>query len=134
MRNNKGFTLIEIMIVIVIIGITVGFALISFGDFGESRRILFAAEQLMHTMRLAQQQAILESATLGLRIDNTGYQVLQLQNNSDWSPISNKGVFRATYFPQKYIHHIKNNTQNSYRNARHYHYLLWRHNAIYFNL
>lgn len=100
MRNNKGFTLIEIMIVIVIIGITVGFALISFGDFGESRRILFAAEQLMHTMRLAQQQAILESATLGLRIDNTGYQVLQLQNNSDWSPISNKGVFRATYFPQ----------------------------------
>lgn len=98
MRNNRGFTLIEIMIVIVIIGITVGFALIAFGDFGEGKRIQFAAEQLVNTMRLAQQQAILETSTLGLRIDNKSYQILQLQN-SQWSPMSNKGIFKATYFP-----------------------------------
>ncbi|WP_182349834.1 type II secretion system minor pseudopilin GspH [Legionella resiliens] len=99
-KSNQGFTLIEILIVLVIIGITVGFALVAFGDFGESRRILFSAEQLVNTLRLAQQQAILGTSTLGLRIDNNGYQVFQLYNNAQWKPISDKGVFKMTYFPQ----------------------------------
>ncbi len=99
-RSNQGFTLIEILIVLVIIGITFGFALIAFGDFGESRRILFSAEQLVNTLRLAQQQAILETSTLGLRIDKLGYQVVQLNNKAQWKPISDKGVFKMTYFPQ----------------------------------
>ncbi|MGL5743491.1 MAG: type II secretion system minor pseudopilin GspH [Legionella sp.] len=99
-KNSHGFTLIEILIVLVIVGITFGFALIAFGDFGESRKILFAAEQLANTLRLAQQQAILETSTLWLRIDNAGYQILQLQNNAQWKAMSNKGIFKMTYFPQ----------------------------------
>lgn len=99
-KNSQGFTLIELLIVLVIIGITFGFALLAFGDFGGSRRILFSAEQLVNTLRLAQQQAILESSTLGLRIDNTNYQILKFQKNSQWNPISNTGVFKLTYFPK----------------------------------
>lgn len=99
-KSNQGFTLIEILIVLVIIGITFGFALIAFGDFGDGRRILFSAEQLVNTLRLAQQQAILGTNTLGLRIDNNGYQVVQLYNNAQWKPISDKGVFKMIYFPQ----------------------------------
>ncbi|CAM2904604.1 type II secretion system minor pseudopilin GspH [Legionella anisa] len=110
-KSNQGFTLIEILIVLVIIGITFGFALIAFGDFGESRRILFSAEQLVNTLRLAQQQAILGTSTLGLRIDNNGYQVFQLYNNAQWKPISDKGVFKMTYFPQDT--HIILKTSNS---------------------
>jgi general secretion pathway protein H len=109
MRNNQGFTLIEIMIVIVIIGITVGFALIAFGDFGESKRIMFAAEQLVSNLRLAQQKAIIETATLGLRIDTNSYQILQLQNNNQWKPISNKGIFKVTYFPKNTLITLKIN-------------------------
>lgn len=104
MTINRGFTLIEILIVIVIIGITVGFALIAYGDFGESRRLLFSAEQLVNTLRLAQQQALLESSTLGLNIstntNNSSYQILKFQNSSAWGPISNKGIFKVNYFPK----------------------------------
>lgn len=110
-KSNRGFTLIEILIVLVIIGITFGFALMAFGDFGESRRILFSAEQLVNTLRLAQQQAILGTSTLGLRIDNNGYQVFQLNNNAQWKPISDKGVFKMTYFPQDT--HLTLKTQNT---------------------
>ncbi|WP_084157831.1 type II secretion system minor pseudopilin GspH [Legionella wadsworthii] len=98
-QSCQGFTLIEILIVLVIIGITFGFALIAFGDFGDSRRILFSAEQLVSTLRLAQQQAVLGTSTLGLRIDNNGYQVFQLSSHAQWKPLSDKGVFKMTYFP-----------------------------------
>ena len=97
---NKGFTLIELLVVIVIIGITLGFALISFGDFGESRKIIYAAEQLEKNIRLAQQQAILESSTLGLRIDNNGYQLLKLQNTTHWVALPSKSLFKMHYFPK----------------------------------
>lgn len=107
MTINRGFTLIEILIVIVIIGITVGFALIAFGDFGASRRILFSAEQLANTLKLAQQQAILENSTLGLRIDNTSYQILRFQDSSNWEPISNKGIFKINYFPKNTVITLK---------------------------
>lgn len=111
MRNNQGFTLIEIMIVLVIIGITFGFALIAFGDFGESKRVLFAAEQLVNNMRLAQQQAILETSTLGLRIDNYSYQILQLHGNSKWQELSHTGVFKINYFPKNTLLILKTNHQ-----------------------
>ncbi len=39
MKNHKGFTLIEILIVLMIIGITLSFAILSFGDFGEGRKV-----------------------------------------------------------------------------------------------
>jgi general secretion pathway protein H len=107
---NKGFTLIEILIVIIIIGITVGFAMISFGDFGASRRILFSAEQLVHTVRLAQQQAILENSTLGLNVNNHSYQILRFENSSTWGVISKKGIFKINYFPQDTVINLR--TQN----------------------
>ena len=101
MPTNRGFTLIEILIVIVIIGITIGFAIIAYGDFGASRRLQFAAEQLVNTVKLAQQQAILESGTLGIRLNNSGYRILKYQNSSmQWQPISNKGVFKEKIFPK----------------------------------
>jgi general secretion pathway protein H len=100
MSINKGFTLIEILVVIVIIGITVGFAVIAFGDFGEGRRILFAADQLVNTLRLTQQKAILETSTYGLHIDSNSYQILKFNNLSTWSPVSDKGIFNLKYFPK----------------------------------
>jgi general secretion pathway protein H len=103
MTANKGFTLIELLIVLVIISITVGFAVIAFGDFGSSKRIHFSAEQLVNTLKMAQQQAILESGTLGLKINDKGYSILKFNNNGTWSPISNQGPFKPHYFPDKTV-------------------------------
>jgi general secretion pathway protein H len=98
---------IEILIVIVIIGITIGFALIAFGDFGASKRILFSAEQLANTLRLAQQQSILETNTMGLRIDNSSYQLVKFQNSSQWESPHNKGIYKIFYFPKNTIITLK---------------------------
>ncbi len=111
MTAKQGFTLIEILIVIVIIGITVGFALIAFGDFGASKKIMFSAEQLANNIRLAQQQAILESSTLGIRINNDSYQILKFNNQTKWLPVSSKGIFKVNYFPQNTVIILKTNNK-----------------------
>lgn len=99
MHPNKGFTLTEILIVIVIIGLILGFASLAFGDFGKSKRLLFAVEHLQNTLELAQQQAILNTSTYGLQINNNSYQILKFNNQSQWVPASVKGVFKTYYFP-----------------------------------
>ncbi len=103
----EGFTLIEILVVILIIGITLGFALMAFGDFGESRRLLFSAEQLADAIELAQQQAILETTTLGLRIDNRGYQMMKLQHAITWTTMPQTGIFKMNYFPKNTVLRIQ---------------------------
>lgn len=107
-RSLNGFTLIEILVVIVIIGITLGFALIAFGDFGESKKILYAAEQVEYTIKLAQQQAIFENSTLGLKIDNTSYQLLKFQSTSKWGPVpSRHSLFKIHYLPKNIVVTLK---------------------------
>jgi general secretion pathway protein H len=99
-RAIEGFTLIEILVVLLILGLTIGFALMAFGDFGESRRLLFSAEQLVNTLELAQQQAILETSTFALRIDHRGYEILKLKDENTWIPLSHTGVFKMNHFPK----------------------------------
>lgn len=83
-KNSPGFTLIEIMVVVVIAGIILSFALLAFGDFGRERRIFIAAEQFKNFVKLVQHQAMVESSTLGVRVTNKGYQVLRLKPPSHW--------------------------------------------------
>lgn len=100
--KQKGFTLIEILVVILTVGITLGFALLAFGDFGSTRRITVAAEEFIDYVKLVQQQAIITSNTLSIRVSQDGYQALRLQQHlahkPHWQPMS-QTVFRLQKFP-----------------------------------
>ena len=109
-RNNRGFTLIEILVVVVIMGITVGFALLAFGDFGRSRRIVMAAEQFINYVKLVEQQAILETSTLGIRLNKNSYQVVRFQFPSSWQIISKNVIFHQQQFPKNTV--IRLTTEN----------------------
>ncbi|MDI9819498.1 MULTISPECIES: type II secretion system minor pseudopilin GspH [unclassified Legionella] len=98
----KGFTLIEILVVLIIIGITIGFALLSFGDFGASRRATVSAEQFSTYIKLVQQQAILEMSTLGVQVNQDNYRTFRLERDS-WQLMPEKGIFHTRYFPENVI-------------------------------
>lgn len=107
MKNKQGFTLIEILVVILIIGITLGFALLAFGDFGGKRRIVIAAEQFVNYVKFIQQEAILEMGTLGIVFDNNGYHVVRFQPPKSWQLMPSKGIFHQQRFPSNAIVHLE---------------------------
>lgn len=107
MQNKHGFTLIEILVVLFIIGITLGMALLAWGDFGEKRRIITAGEQFITYVTLVQQEAILEGNTLGLRIEPSLYQAMRLQSNHQWEVIHQHRVFRPQILPHHAVIHLE---------------------------
>jgi general secretion pathway protein H len=97
MPTHKGFTLIEILIVLLILGISAGFALLAFGDFGAHRTLITLTEGLANTVQLAEQQAILEGSTLRLRFDEGGYDITRGDDRKQPLP----AVFKRHRFPKK---------------------------------
>lgn len=100
MRAKRGFTLIEIMVVLVIIGITSSVTLLAFGDFGASRKVLMTAQHFSSYIKLVQQRAILETNTFGIRVNEAGYETLRLQQGVNWQPLPENGLFRPHFFPK----------------------------------
>jgi len=113
MQARLGFTLIEILVVVLIIGITLGFALLAFGDFGGNRRIIVAAEQFVGYVKLVQQQAILETSTLGINFNKNGYQVLRFQLPASWNAMPQKSIFHLQYFPESAVVNLQSDGKKS---------------------
>lgn len=99
MFNERGFTLVEILVVLLIIGITIGFAMLAFGDFGARRRVVFAAEQFVNDVKLVQHQAALDMGTYGLFVHQNSYRVFRFNVLSGWQVMTDHQIFRQHFFP-----------------------------------
>lgn len=95
----QGFTLIEILVVMLILGITITFAMLSFGDFGVKRRVVLATEQFVNFVKLVQQQAVLETSTLGIIVDQNTYQAMRFDPDQGWQSFPVNSIFRMREFP-----------------------------------
>lgn len=71
--REHAFTLIELLIVLSIISIMTAVAVLSFGDFGASRKNMLILQQFKSSMQAARLESILTSSALELTVNNTGY-------------------------------------------------------------
>jgi general secretion pathway protein H len=82
---SKGFTLLEVMVVMILVGIMTGFALLSIGG-GTRDRLVEEARRLAALVELHQQEAILNGETRGIRFDRASYALLSLDDQGRWRP------------------------------------------------
>ncbi len=79
--NSKGFTLLELIVVIFIIGITLTFAALSINNRDQEQRAEQEAQSLAARLDLAGQESVLQAKELALELteEGNGYQFLVLE-------------------------------------------------------
>ncbi|MFJ4065514.1 type II secretion system minor pseudopilin GspH [Pseudomonas sp. NPDC089996] len=89
--RSRGFTLLELLLVMLVLGMAMGMAGLMFGR-DPLRMASQEANLFLQLVQHARQQAVLDGATLGIRIDVQGYQLVKA-NGDRWEAA---GKRRAT--------------------------------------
>lgn len=76
-RHGAGFTLIEILVVLVIVGIIVAIALISLGTLGDNRNLETEARRLSTLLQMVNDDATIQGRDFGLEVMQTGYRFVE---------------------------------------------------------
>ena len=98
-RHAGGFTLLEIMVVVVIIGVMLSFAVLRVGDGGQQKVMAQEAARFRALVGLAREQAILEASELGVMFTEDGYGFLLLEQDG-WRPIEDDELYRERALPE----------------------------------
>jgi len=86
MRSSRGFTLMEIMVVLVLIGILTSLAVLSAGG-GPVERLAEEARRLAALIELHQQEAILSGHWRGLLCASDGYSFVSGDGQGGWQTV-----------------------------------------------
>lgn len=116
-KFQQGFTLIEILVVLFIIGIICTIGFLNFGDFGASRRTKAAAEQFAQFLHLVQQQAVLETHMYRIQVTKDSYSTFLLTENNTWQAVSTISMLRKHYFPKNISVNLSTSSKNSRSNS-----------------
>lgn len=90
----RGFTLLEILVVVLIVGIIAAFAVIGIGGRSIDDRLDLEARRLNELLALAAEEAVLQGAEYGFRVTTEGYEFVRLNpGDGSWAPFD-EGVLR----------------------------------------
>ncbi|WP_290651305.1 type II secretion system minor pseudopilin GspH [Aquisalimonas sp.] len=79
-RHQSGFTLIEVMVVVVLIGIITTLAVLNMG--GEDDRVEREARRLAAVLDTAGREAVIQARELGLVLEPDGYRFARLESDA----------------------------------------------------
>ncbi|HEY8023982.1 MAG TPA: type II secretion system minor pseudopilin GspH [Burkholderiaceae bacterium] len=93
---SRGFTLLELLVVLVIVGITLG--MVSFNAMPNGQKSLQNdAQRIALLLQLARDEAIVRNRPVAFEADENHYD-FQIRNDTEWQPISDDDLMRAREF------------------------------------
>ena len=120
-----GFTLIEILVVLALIGVLTGMAVLSAGVTGSSAER--EARRLSATLRLAADESRMQGRVLGLKFDSGGYSYYELLPGQRedgagpvliWNPLSEGKTLAPRSWPARMRFELKINDQYAGESVR----------------
>lgn len=95
----RGFTLIEILVVIIVVGLLAALAVVNMGGSGQAREMENEVRELYLLLQTASEQATLNNEEIGLRLLEDGYQFVVFdEDNREWVEQGQR-LFRPRAFP-----------------------------------
>ena len=94
---QRGFTLVEILVVVVIVSVVFGVAVISLGSRSVERDLRKEALRIHELSKLASEQAIIFGLDVGIVTAKTEYAFLE-SSEQGWTPLDD-GTFRQRALP-----------------------------------
>ncbi|WP_392340431.1 type II secretion system minor pseudopilin GspH [Moritella marina] len=92
-HQEAGFTLLEIMLVIFLMGMMITGAVMTMSSAGPDRQLKQAAARFIGVLELAEEEALLSSMEMGLVIEAQQYQFVYLDDNDRWSALDDSKFF-----------------------------------------
>jgi general secretion pathway protein H len=92
MKRNRGFTLWEMLIVVIIITVSTSVILLSTSLGRDSNDLKVLGSDMSKLMRLLYQEAIFENRNFAISLKHDGYQVLEY-DGQEWN-VSDQTLFR----------------------------------------
>jgi len=97
--RSAGFTLLELMVVLVLVGIIFSFAMLSLGGDDLSEMMEQETRRLVTLLGLASDEAVLRGEELAVHFTDEGFEFLVLQDTV-WRPTGDDGLLKAYRLPE----------------------------------
>ncbi len=99
--RSRGFTLVEILVVVVIMAIVVSLAILSMGVTGRDSQLDEETRRIEGLVDILHERALLEGRDFGLRIEPTAYEFAVYDPNRDrWLTLNDESEFRRRNLPK----------------------------------
>jgi general secretion pathway protein H len=99
--RSKGFTLIEILVVVVIMAVVISLAVLSLGVTGRDSQLDEESRRIQGLIGLLHERALLEGRDFGMNIEPSGYEFLVYVPAHDrWEKMKQDQQFRHRELPK----------------------------------